>query len=154
MEPRITDALERHIPALKALEDRCFSLPWTEEQLRSQLPDEHHVFLCAEDEDGRLLGYVGMMHVLDEGYVSNVAVDPLFRRQGVGDRLIRSLVERCKALGLSFVTLEVREHNEPAIRLYGRHGFLPVGRRKHYYERPVEDAILMTKILANGDENR
>ena len=147
MSPRICDASQRHLEALEALEQACFSLPWTRDMLLSQLPDENHEFLAAEDESGKLLGYVGMMCVLDEGYISNVAVDPACRRQGIGDLLIRELLARAEKRGLSFATLEVREHNEPAIALYRKHGFSPVGLRKNYYEAPVENAILMTKFL-------
>ena len=147
MSPRICDASQRHLEALEALEQACFSLPWTRDMLLSQLPDENHEFIAAEDESGKLLGYVGMMCVLDEGYISNVAVDPACRRQGIGDLLIRELLARAEKRDLSFVTLEVREHNAPAIALYRKHGFSPVGLRKNYYEAPVENAILMTKYL-------
>ena len=82
MEYRIVDAAERHIDALEALERECFSVPWTRQQLRCELPDDKHVFLVAEAGD-ELLGYAGMMHVLDEGYLSNVAVAPSRRRQGI-----------------------------------------------------------------------
>jgi ribosomal-protein-alanine N-acetyltransferase len=129
---------------VEELEKRCFSLPWTWEMLMSQLPDDEHEFLAAVDESGKLLGYVGMMTVLDEGYISNVAVEPDSRRQGIGEALIRELLERCRMRQLSFVTLEVREHNEPAIALYSKLGFVPVGLRKNYYEAPKENALLMT----------
>ena len=147
MKVRIVNASPRHLPELEALEKRCFSLPWTEEMLMGQLPDDSHEFLAAESETGELLGYVGMMTVLDEGYISNVAVAPEQRRQGIADALIAELLERAALRALSFVTLEVREHNEPAIALYAKHGFAPVGLRKNYYEAPVENAILMTKFL-------
>ena len=147
MEYRICDAELCHIPQLEALEHCCFSIPWTAEQLKSQLKDPQHEFIAAVSGDGHVLGYVGMMYVLDEGYISNVAVDPDFRRQGIADALIDRLVERCLMHGLSFVTLEVRAGNEPAIALYRKHGFDPVGLRKNYYDRPKEDAVLMTKYL-------
>ena len=142
----ILDAQERHLDALEALEKTCFSVPWTREQLQSQLPDERHVFLTAED-DGKLVGYVGMMHILDEGYISNVAVAPEYRRRGIACRLIDELLSRAGGLDLAFVTLEVRAGNAPAIALYERFGFSPVGRRKNYYDAPKEDAILMTRYL-------
>ena len=142
----ITNAAPRHLEALEKLEQSCFSLPWTREMLYSQLPDDSHEFLVAE-EDGELLGYVGMMTVLDEGYISNVAVAPEQRRKGCADALITALLGRAELRELSFVTLEVREHNEPAIALYRKHGFVPVGLRKNYYEAPVENALLMTCYL-------
>lgn len=141
----ILDASEQWLPQLEALEARCFSLPWTRGQLLSQLPDPMHVFLLAVEGE-RLLGYVGMMHVLDEGYISNVAVLPETRRQGIGDRLIGALLTRADSLSLRFVTLEVRAGNAPAIALYEKHGFQKVGVRKNYYKAPREDAVLMTVI--------
>ena len=146
MAVQILDVQPHHLPQIEKLEQQCFSLPWSWDQLMSQLPDDCHEFLAAEQE-GKVLGYVGMMTVLDEGYISNVAVDPAFRRQGIADRLITELLDRARIRELSFVTLEVREHNEPAIALYRKHGFAPVGLRKNYYELPVENALLMTKYL-------
>ena len=146
MEYRIIDATGAQMEQIEAIERQCFSCPWTLEQLRSQLSDDRHVFLAAVAESGAVLGYVGMMFVLDEGYISNVAVAPDFRRQGVADALISALMTRAEELGLAFVTLEVRAGNEPAKALYAIHGFVPVGRRKNYYDLPKEDAILMTRF--------
>lgn len=130
------------LPQIIALEALCFSAAWTEEMLRAQLTDGH-VFLAAV-ENGEVLGYAGLQYVLDEGYISNVATAPSRRREGIGGMLLSALKERAAALGLAFLTLEVREGNLPARRLYEKHGFSDVGRRKGYYECPREDAILMT----------
>ena len=147
MEYRIIDVQERHIHKLSALEKRCFSVPWTAEQLRGQIKDSMHEFLAAETADGEVLGYVGMTYVIDEGYISNVAVVPEYRRQGIADGLIAELLSRAGELKLAFVTLEVRKSNAPAIKLYIKAGFSQVGLRKNYYDLPKEDAILMTKFL-------
>ncbi len=147
----IRDASDRDIDRLEELEKLCFSMPWTKEQLISQLPDDMHVFLAA-DIGGETAGYVGMMHVVDEGYISNVAVAPEYRRRGIADALISALIARCEALALAFVTLEVRRGNAGAVALYKKHGFLPVGERKDYYELPREDALLMTKFFKRGME--
>ena len=150
---QICSAAEADLEAIEAIEVACFSLPWTREQLLSQLPDEQHEFLTAKDDTGAVLGYVGMMTVLDEGYISNVAVRPDCRRRGIADALIRETLDAADRRELAFVTLEVRSGNEAAIALYAKHGFLPVGRRKNYYELPREDAILMTKFLDRGITN-
>ena len=142
----IVNASEKHVEQLDALEKECFSMPWTRDFLISQLPDDRHIFIVAAEGE-KVLGYVGMMYVLDEGYISNVAVAPEHRRQGIADALIKELLTRCKALGLAFATLEVRAGNAPAMALYDKHGFSPVGRRKNYYDFPKEDAILMTKFF-------
>ncbi len=146
MDYRIIDTTETQLEQIEKIEQQCFSCPWTLDQLRSQLSDDRHVFLAAVDAGGTVLGYVGMMFVLDEGYISNVAVAPAYRRQGVADALISALMTRAEELNLAFVTLEVRAGNEPAKSLYAKHGFVPVGRRKNYYDLPKEDAILMTRF--------
>ena len=89
-------------------------------------------------------GYLGMEFVLDEGSITNVAVFPGCRRQGVADALVTGLLHRAAAIGLATVTLEVRQSNAPAIALYHKHGFVPVGRRNNYNTSPTADAILMT----------
>ena len=146
MDYRIIDTTQTQLEQIEKIEQQCFSCPWTLDQLRSQLSDDRHVFLAAVAESGTVLGYVGMMFVLDEGYISNVAVAPAYRRQGVADALISALMTRAEELNLAFVTLEVRAGNEPAKSLYAKHGFVPVGRRKNYYDLPKEDAILMTRF--------
>ena len=147
MEYVIVDAAPEHIPQIEALEKQCFSMPWTAEQLDSQRKDAQHEFIAAVTPDGTVLGYVGMMYVLDEGYISNVAVGRDYRRQGIADALIERLCGICRERALTFVTLEVRAGNAPAVALYEKHGFRAVGLRKNYYERPREDALLMTKIF-------
>lgn len=134
------------LPQILALEELCFSAAWTQEMLRAQLTDGH-VFLAAE-EDGEVLGYAGLQYVLDEGYISNVATSPVRRRRGIAGMLLSALKERAGELGLAFLTLEVREGNFPARRLYEKHGFSAVGRRRGYYESPREDAILMTYFFS------
>ncbi|MBQ7896448.1 MAG: ribosomal protein S18-alanine N-acetyltransferase [Oscillospiraceae bacterium] len=146
MQYKIVNAEKRHIQQLEQLEKQCFSSPWTAQMLETQLPDDKHVFIVAES-DGMVLGYVGMMYVLDEGYISNVAVGPEYRRKGIADALIKELVLRCELLDLSFVTLEVRQSNDAARALYSKHGFSDVGIRKNYYDFPKENAILMTKFM-------
>ena len=146
----IRDADASQLPQIEAIERACFSVPWTRAQLASQLNGERHVFLAAV-EDGQALGYVGMMFVLDEGYISNVAVAPEARRRGVGRALITELLRRADEKALAFVTLEVRPSNEAAIALYSAFGFEPVGRRKNYYDKPSEDALLMTKFRQGAD---
>lgn len=145
---RIVDTEPRHIDDILELEKSCFSIPWTREQLASQLPGDTHIFLAAEDENGAAIGYIGLMYVLDEGYISNVAVSPEHRRQGIADMLLDELKARAQAKKLSFLTLEVRQSNTPAQQLYKKHGYTEVGLRKNYYSRPVENAVLMTLFLS------
>lgn len=153
MEYTVSDVRECQLEELEQLERECFSRPWTLQQLRAYLRSQGHEFIAAVSESGETLGYVGMMYVLDEGYISNVAVRETYRRMGIGGALIGELLRRAAALRLTFVTLEVRAGNAPAIALYEKLGFLPVGRRKGYYEQPREDALLLTKFLNRGAES-
>ena len=143
MNYHLTPMTAEHIPQIAALEKTCFSHPWSEELLRQALWNEAAAIVVAEGEDGTVLGYAGVSTVLDEGYIDNVAVDPRFRRQGVADELVAALARFGRAK-LAFLTLEVRASNAPAIALYAKHGFQEAGRRKHYYDDPKEDAIIMT----------
>ena len=147
MHFEIADVSLEHIAEINELEKLCFSLPWSRQALISQLPDDMHMFIAAIGDDGQVLGYVGMMYVLDEGYISNVAVSPEHSRLGIADALITALIDRANEKDLSFVTLEVRKSNVPAIELYIKNGFSEVGLRKNYYTKPTEDAILMTRFL-------
>ncbi|WP_373164598.1 ribosomal protein S18-alanine N-acetyltransferase [Agathobaculum sp. Marseille-P7918] len=135
---------ERHLAALAEIEKTCFHAPWSEKMLREELGKG--IFLVAE-RDGQAVGYVGCQTVLDEGYITNVAVSPDCRRQGIGRALIEELAQRARAQGLSFVTLEARASNAPAIALYEGAGFDRVGMRKNFYTAPSEDAVLMTLFL-------
>ena len=146
MSIRIRDAGLTDMPEVVALEKRCFSVPWTPETLKNQIEGESRIFLIAEWE-GDFAGYMGLWYVLDEGYITNVATTPAHRRQGVASALIRETAKRAETLGLSFLTLEVRESNSAAQMLYEKHGFAVAGRRKGYYQNPAEDAILMTLVL-------
>lgn len=135
---------ERHLAALAEIEKACFHAPWSESMLREELGKG--IFLVAE-RDGQAVGYVGCQTVLDEGYITNVAVSPDARRQGIARTLIEKLTAEARAAGLAFVTLEVRASNAPAIALYEGAGFGRVGVRKNFYTAPIEDAVLMTLFL-------
>jgi ribosomal-protein-alanine N-acetyltransferase len=132
-----------HLAAVAAIERACFSAPWSEAMLAEELYNDNASYMVAQGQENAVLGYAGLQVVLDEGYITNVAVVPAFRRQGVADALIAAFCRFGKEK-LAFLTLEVRASNLAAIALYGKHGFSPVGRRKNYYDHPVEDAILMT----------
>lgn len=140
----IVPMVERHLVALAEIEKACFHAPWSESMLREEL--DKGIFLVAE-RDGQAVGYVGCQTVLDEGYITNVAVSPDARRQGIARALIAKLTDEARAAGLAFVTLEVRASNAPAIALYEGAGFGRVGVRKNFYTAPTEDAVLMTLFL-------
>lgn len=134
---------ERHLDELARLEKLCFADPWTRPGLAAELDKKGAVFRVAE-LGGKTAGYAGMNCVLDECYVDDIAVFPEFRRNGIAQALLESLICAAKERGASFLTLEVRESNAPAIALYEKLGFQKVGRRRGFYVRPDEDAILYT----------
>lgn len=138
------------LPQIAEIEALCFSTPMREAFLRHQLADSFHSLFAAVDAQGQVLGYAGMLTVFDEGYIENVAVHPSFRRAGIGAALIQKLLEQGAVQDLSFLTLEVRESNVPARRLYEKYSFVTVGIRKNYYEKPKENAILMTKFFRDN----
>lgn len=133
-----------HIAEVAELERLCFPDPWSERLLAEQLDSENAAALVAMGEDGGLLGYASVSVVLDEGYIANVAVQPGCRRQGIARALLRAFRRFAEESRLSFLTLEVRASNAPAIALYAGEGYREVGRRKNYYRHPMEDAIIMT----------
>lgn len=143
----ILPAERRHIPQIARLEAICFSEPWSERTLLQTLEDPKAVLYAAQDPAGWVLGYAGLHNIVGEGYVDNIAVLPQCRRQGVGEALTSALIGYAKSEGLSLLTLEVRAGNEPAIALYRKLGLLEEGRRKNFYRRPTEDALIMTLRL-------
>ena len=122
--------------------------------LRAYENQDLSAFLVALDDQDHVVGYAGLQAVLDEGYITNVAVRPDCRKQGVAGKLLQVFLDFAQANHLAFLTLEVRASNYPAIALYGSRGFRGVGRRKNYYEHPREDAIIMTREFEqHGTEN-
>ncbi len=140
---------ERHLAGLAEIERACFHAPWSENALREELGKG--IFLVAVDTQGTPIGYVGCQTVLDEGYITNVAVLPQYRRCGVARALLQTLAQHAQAQALCFVTLEVRASNAPAIALYTEAGYVPVGKRKNFYRAPTEDAVLMTWYRTSAD---
>ena len=134
------------IDAVAAIEAECFSHPWSKKSLEESLEKENSLFLVAV-EDEKVIGYVGMEVIVDEGYIFNVAVSADYRRRGVGYALVRELVTSSMKNSLCFITLEVRESNSAAISLYSKFGFIKAGERKNYYSDPTEAAVLMTKYF-------
>ena len=135
---------EGHVSAVSALEKICFSDPWSENSVASELKNKLALWLVAE-ENGAVAGYIGSQTCTDESDVMNVAVHPDFRRRGIAEALVNALVAELKAMGSHCLTLEVRASNGPAIALYEKLDFHEIGRRKNYYRNPKEDALILRK---------
>lgn len=150
---RIVPMNADHLDEVAELERICFSVPWSRNMLAEELDNLLSAFLVALDDNDKVVGYAGVQIILDEGYITNVAVRPECRRQGIAAKLLKVFLDFAKANKLAFLTLEVRASNYDAIALYGSRGFRSVGRRKNYYEHPKEDAIIMTLEFDHGTEN-
>lgn len=142
-EMYVTAIEHHHLKAIAKLENTCFSTPWSENALLEAFSAGTKFFVAVKGE--KVLGYIGISCILDEGYITNVAVFPEYRRQGVGKALLERVFSLARDEGLSFVSLEVRESNIPAITLYENLGFRQEGKRKNFYTAPVEDALILTK---------
>ena len=143
---RIEKITSGHLDDVYIIETECFSHPWSKQSLEEEMNNETSLFLVAKEEN-EVIGYIGMSIVIDEGYIFNVAVRENYRNKGVATSLINELVTYGKKNNFSFITLEVRESNFPAISLYSKFGFIKAGERKDYYSNPKENAILMTKYF-------
>ena len=133
-----------HVPQIAQLEKRCFSDPWSEKSIASELENPLSVWLVAVD-GGQLIGYVGSQTVLGETDMMNLAVAPEARRRGTGRALVLALVDALTEKGSHSLMLEVRVSNTPAQKLYESLGFSQVGRRPKYYVNPREDALILRK---------
>lgn len=129
--------------AIAELEKECFSDPWSAEAILESAASRVRFFVFEEKE--KIVGYVGLQTVLDEGYITNIAVSSAHRRKGIGKSLLNTLDKLAEELSLSFISLEVRESNLSAIELYTGAGYLSDGIRPNFYENPRENAIIMTK---------
>lgn len=141
---RITLMESAHVSQVAQLEKLCFSAPWSENSISSELTNPLSCWLVALDGD-RVAGYVGSQTVLDESDMMNIAVDPQYRRQGIAQALVEELVKCLARKESRCLTLEVRASNAGAIALYEKLGFVQVGLRKNYYRNPREDAMILRK---------
>lgn len=140
---KIVNMNEEHIKDLAKLEKECFHTPWTEKQLAEELKNEYSLFLVALNDE-TVTGYVGCQTTIDGGYITNVAVFPNMRGQGIAQKLLFELNNKIKEKKLEFITLEVRVSNISAINLYKKMNYQEAGVRKNFYRNPKEDALLMT----------
>ena len=140
----ITKMRPEHASQVAELEKLCFSDPWSEKSVASELENELALWLVALEGE-TLAGYVGSQTVMGETDMMNIAVAPAFRRQGIARELIQALVRDLKERASHSLTLEVRASNAPARALYESLGFSQAGRRPGYYRNPKEDALILRK---------
>ena len=140
----LTEMKQEHVAQVAALEKICFSDPWSEKSVASELNNKLAYWLVALEENV-VAGYIGSQTVMEETDMMNVAVHPDYRRKGIAEALVNGLVEALKEQGSHCLTLEVRASNEPAKMLYEKLGFSQIGRRPKYYRNPREDALILRK---------
>ena len=137
---------ENDLTDIFALEQSIFSDAWSIDALAETLRQEHSLILLAEEEK-KIKGYCILYYVLDEGDVARIAVDKTIRKSGVGYALLEEIWGICRGKGIIKITLEVRESNQAAVRLYKKHGFQAIAVRKDYYHNPMEDGFIMVKQI-------
>ena len=169
---RITDMTLAHLDAIYEIETRSFSIPWSKNELRKEIAENKHaIYKVAlleppsnpitvpesgnmplegpgqSPQDFEIVGYAGLWHIINEGHITNIAVDIPYRRMGVGSLLIEELIATARVREMIGLTLEVRIGNAAAQKLYTKYGFKPEGIRKRYYADTGEDAVIMWKYL-------
>lgn len=141
---QIDDMRKEDLEQVSTMEAACFSMPWSKKSFEENLNRSDAVYVVARDGD-KVLGYCGAYVILNEADINQVAVEPLHRKKGVGRKMLAALLDKLGKAGADAVTLEVRKSNEAAIALYESMGFVMEGIRKNFYEKPVEDALIMWK---------
>ena len=143
MTVRIREMVPADTGQAARIEKQIITPPWTQADYLDALAKDSYLLLAAEDETGKLAGYCVASMAMDEAEIIDVGVAPDCQGCGAGSLLVREMLRRLHVSGITMVFLEVREHNGAAIRVYEKHGFKAVGRRKDFYSDPTEDAIIM-----------
>ncbi|MGI6485534.1 MAG: ribosomal protein S18-alanine N-acetyltransferase [Thermoanaerobacterales bacterium] len=153
MEVKVSDEIVIQFMSLRDLdgvmdvEKKCFTTPWSRYAFTCELRDNQFSHYLIARHGEKIIGYGGMWIVLDEAHVTNVGVLPEYRGQGMGEALMRALIDIAKINGANKMTLEVRKSNYVAQNLYSKLGFEPRGIRRGYYIDDKEDAVIMWKDL-------
>lgn len=140
----IRQMCEKDLSAVAQIEQEIFSQPWSEQGFANSLSQENTCYLVA-DMNGEIVGYCGFLQVLDEADITNVAIKEKYRRLGAGRSLLKVLIKEGEKRGVTAFTLEVRESNVAALKLYQTLGFESAGIRKNFYDFPKENAVIMWK---------
>ncbi|HXG26658.1 MAG TPA: ribosomal protein S18-alanine N-acetyltransferase [Candidatus Binatia bacterium] len=132
------------LPAVHAIERRSFAVPWPDDAYRNEIRTNRLATYVVARAGDEVVGFGGIWIMVDEAHITTFAVDPRWRRRGVGERMLLTLLDLSVARRAREATLEVRLSNLPARKLYEKYGFRPVGIRPRYYSDNGEDALIMT----------
>lgn len=149
-EVRLRPASLDDLPAVDRIERLSFGDPWTVDALAQELVPSPLRAPMVVELAGKPVGYLMAWRTPDQFHVLNIAVDPAYRRRGLGELMLRAAVREARRGGMAEVTLEVRRSNRPAIAMYQAHGFQVAGVREGYYPDTGEDALVLTLSLGNG----
>lgn len=116
---------------------------WSKDSFYEELSNKLAHYSCAIKSDGEIVGFSGIWHIIDEAHITNIAVNPKFKKQKIGETLLKNMIDECYKSMIKYITLEVRESNIPAIKLYEKYGFKSLGVRKNYYQDNNENALIM-----------
>ena len=133
------------------IEKNCFSQPWTVNQIKKEINNEKAIFIVASADD-IICGYISGQLIIDEFYISNIAVSSDFRNLGIATAIIKKLIEILMQMKCALLSLEVRESNVIARKLYENTGFVNLGLRKNFYSAPKENACIYTLYLTNPEK--
>lgn len=142
----------KDVRQMATLDQMCFAAPWSVESFRREIEENAAALYLVADWNGLIIGYVGLWEIVDEGHITNVAVHPDFRRNGIASQLLKLLITVTEQGGIVSHTLEVRPSNSAAIALYSGFEFHEAGRRKAYYEDNREDALIMWRHSSKNQE--
>lgn len=149
----ITRSMEvRDLDGIMKIELESFTTPWSKESFKLEITDNKLAKYIIAEIDGKVVGYGGIWLILDEGHITNIAVGKDYRGLGVGNYIVEALILYCKLMEIRNMTLEVRESNIVAQNLYKKYGFLDCGIRPNYYSDDNEDAVIMWKVIEEGEE--
>ncbi|MFI3209905.1 MAG: ribosomal protein S18-alanine N-acetyltransferase [Peptostreptococcaceae bacterium] len=135
---------QNHLDGVLRVEEESFVISWSRKSFEDELKNDKALYLVAK-QDEKVIGYIGTWLIFDEAHITNIAVSYEFRNQKIGDKLVSELINICKDKKIKSMTLEVRNSNIIAQKLYKNHGFKLAGIRKEYYSDNKEDALIMWK---------
>ena len=140
----ITTMTKDDIEDVTAIEEEAYGKHhWTKSSFYDELSNNLAKYYSAKTSNGKLVGYAGTWHIIDEGHITTIAVKKDYQRHHIGEAIIYKILEDCYKSGIKYLTLEVRESNIPAIKLYEKYGFQSLGTRKGYYQDNNENALIM-----------
>lgn len=131
------------VDAVLTVEQEAFTTPWSRAAFEAETSDNDLAYYLVIDDGGTIAGYAGMWLIIDEAHVTNIALAAAYRGAGLGEKLVRALMDLARERGALSMTLEVRVSNAKAQSLYAKLGFVPRGKRRNYYTDNREDALIM-----------